>query len=126
VFSNNTTSKSINYGSCPLPAAPDPTVVREYCEMIEISRGRIRRTGTLVQVLSNGKTREVTDSVTCPPGIVGGGPGPGPVTSPTPINVNSVVDTRPNAEVTVNNNSTSTSTNKYTNNLNFRGGGPIR
>jgi len=107
--------------------------------MIEQARGRIRRTGTLIQVLSNGQTREVTDSVTCPPGLVGGGPGPGTGTSnPNPIAVNSgptnnllrdgiaiTVDTTPNAEVTVNNNSTPTSTNKYTNNLNFRGGGRI-
>lgn len=139
-FSDGTSVTINNIIACPLPAAPptEPTVEREYCEIITIARGRTRRTGTLVQVLSNGLTREVQDSVTCPPGLIGGGPGPGTVDpAPTPVvtgPTNNVergglavtVDTTPNAEVTVRDNISVGNQNRYTNGLNFRGGGPVR
>ena len=146
-FSDGTSVTITNVTACPLPATPpsDPTVVREYCELITLARGRIRRTGTLVQVLSNGTTREVQDSVTCPPGLVGGGPGgitPSPIQDP-PTSTGPVVgsgiivddgaeffeqsvDTTPNAEVTVRDNVATGNQNRYTNGLNFRGGGPDR
>lgn len=152
-FSNNTSTRTLNKLACPLPATPpaNPTVVREYCEQEQLARGRIRQTGTLIQVLSNGLTRSITNSPTCPAGIVGGGPGPSTGTAPReddppasaittttqPVKVRDTqtaktgpgVDNSPNAEVTVRDNVASVQVgnqNKYTNGLNFRGGGPNR